>query len=152
MESAAKPFKASMLEEPGMSRQIVFTAIGKPQSQGSKNAFRLANGRTVLVEASKGLKPWRETVALACKQAMMEQQDMRQVEGAVRLDCTFYFVKPKSVTRERPSVKPDLDKVCRGIGDALTGVAWKDDSQVVELNARKVYGLVEMAEIIVTEL
>jgi len=41
--------------------------------------------------------------------------------------------------------------VC-GIGDALTGVAWKDDSQVVELNARKVYGLVEMAEIIVTEL
>ena len=132
-------------------REIVFTAFGRPVPQGSKNAFRRGN-QIVLVEASKGLKPWRETVALACKQAMMEQQDMRQVEGAVRLDCTFYFVKPKSVTRERPSVKPDLDKVCRGIGDALTGVAWKDDSQVVELNARKVYGLVEMAEIIVTEL
>lgn len=36
----------------------------------------------------------------------------------------------------RPTTKPDLDNVIKGIKDALNGVWYKDDSQVVE------YGLV----------
>jgi len=48
-------------------REIRFTAFGKPLPQGSKNAFKTGN-RVVLVEASKGLKPWRSVVALAAKE------------------------------------------------------------------------------------
>ena len=130
---------------------LTFTAFGKALPQGSKNAFRSGN-RIVLVEASKGLKPWREVVALACKQAKMEAYDPELIDGPVRCEIVVTYLKPKSVTRALPSVKPDLDKVCRGIFDSLTGVAWKDDSQVVELVARKQYGLVEHAVISVTKL
>jgi Holliday junction resolvase RusA-like endonuclease len=62
----------------------------------------------------------------------------------VRLWLTFQFVRPKSA-KNRPLmvVKPDLDKLVRGVCDALTGVIYHDDAQVVEIIASKRYGAVE---------
>jgi hypothetical protein len=34
-------------------------------------------------------------------------------------------------------VKPDLDKLVRAVGDALTGILYRDDAQIVSLNASK---------------
>lgn len=39
----------------------------------------------------------------------------------------------------RPTGKPDLDNVCKAIGDGLNQVAWADDSQVTEWIVSKVY-------------
>lgn len=40
----------------------------------------------------------------------------------------------------QPSVRPDLDKLCRAVLDALTDAGiWHDDSQVCSLSAIKVY-------------
>ena len=39
-----------------------------------------------------------------------------------------------------PVTKADIDNYCKGTLDALKGVAWDDDKQVVELMARKVFG------------
>lgn len=38
-----------------------------------------------------------------------------------------------------PVVKPDIDNVCKAVLDALHGLAYKDDNQVVELLAFKKY-------------
>jgi Holliday junction resolvase RusA-like endonuclease len=54
----------------------------------------------------------------------------------------FIFLKPKTVKRDFPSVPPDLDKLVRGVLDALTAIAYVDDGQVVEIYAKKSYGLV----------
>lgn len=45
------------------------------------------------------------------------------------------------------TVKPDLDKLCRTVLDALTGVAYKDDSQVIGIIANERYGEVEMLHV-----
>ena len=60
----------------------------------------------------------------------------------VRLCITFVFERPKSApaSRTRPTVKPDLDKLTRSSCDALTGVLWADDAQVVEISVNKIYG------------
>jgi len=105
-----------------------------------------------LVEASKGLKPWRSVVALAAKEAMLDVQDMSLIEGAVCVELLFQFVPGKTVKRKHMTTKPDIDKTSRAILDACTGVVWKDDSQVVELRARKTYGLVDLVQVCVTEL
>jgi Holliday junction resolvase RusA-like endonuclease len=38
-----------------------------------------------------------------------------------------------------PIGKPDVDKLCRSVMDALTGIAYKDDAQVTSLTAVKIY-------------
>lgn len=44
---------------------------------------------------------------------------------------------PKSVIREPDTHKPDADNVAKVVLDALNGVAWEDDAQVVSLTVSK---------------
>lgn len=69
---------------------------------------------------------------------------------------------PKSASRKaaeqmrggeiRPCKKPDIDNVCKVILDALNGVAYKDDTQVVELNIVKQYGEQARVEVEIDEV
>jgi len=60
--------------------------------------------------------------------------------GAIAVVIEFYLHKPKSVKREKPTVKPDLDKMVRSVLDALTSAhVWNDDAQVLTLVAHKMY-------------
>jgi Holliday junction resolvase RusA-like endonuclease len=79
--------------------------------------------------------------------------------GPVRLEVNFYVTRPKTVTmvkRPLPIVPPDLDKLVRGVGDGIgqSEVIWGDDSQIVEILARKFYAddRAPGAEIKITEL
>ena len=56
------------------------------------------------------------------------------------MEIIFTMLRPKTVTRPEPSVAPDLDKLIRGVLDALTAVVYRDDSQVTRITAQKVYG------------
>jgi len=103
----------------------------------------------VVEQSAKTLKPWRQAIAVACHQKLSEEPSL--LLGAVRVEIDFYLPRPSSVKftkRNRPIVPPDLDKLCRavldGIGQGLNGksgdgIVWGDDSQVVELVARKFY-------------
>ncbi|HGM1282915.1 TPA: RusA family crossover junction endodeoxyribonuclease [Clostridioides difficile] len=39
----------------------------------------------------------------------------------------------------RPSKKPDLDNIIKSVADSLNGIAYKDDSQIVEVVSKKYY-------------
>ena len=70
-------------------------------------------------------------------------------EQYVRLGVLAFYQIPKSWTKAkkqqaregalRPSVKPDADNIIKAVADALNGVAYTDDTQVVEVFARKYY-------------
>jgi Holliday junction resolvase RusA-like endonuclease len=51
-----------------------------------------------------------------------------------------------------PTVPPDLDKLIRAVLDGLTGVAYKDDGQVVRITAVKIYAQKIGVQIGVVEL
>ena len=108
-----------------------FFAEGDPVPQGSMSVFR---GRAVHSNSAK-LKQWRNLIHEAAKEAGLTPQ----LEPA-NVDLTFYLARPRSVKREEPTVKPDLDKLVRAVLDALTGVGYNDDAQVTRLVARKTYG------------
>lgn len=97
------------------------------------------NGR--LVEAqSANLKKWRKAIADACQPYLGQNIHL----GPVRLEVDFYLERPKSVPqgkRPLPIVAPDLDKLVRAVGDGIgqSGMIWGDDSQIVEIVARKYY-------------
>lgn len=111
-------------------------AQGVPAPQGSKSPKgRLPNGRVVMVESSKKVKPWRAAVraaAITATRAMPVPAIAASVP--VRVSGWVVFDRPKSVPmakRRYPTVYPDLDKVLRSTGDALTGVVYADDGQIV---------------------
>jgi Holliday junction resolvase RusA-like endonuclease len=133
---------------------ITFTVHGRPEPQGSSKAF-IIGGKARITSANAKMKPFRsEVTRCALWEMAAHGMEMFGRHVPVRLAVTFIFRKPDSVSKKRTHcvVKPDLDKLTRTIGDALTGAAWHDDSQVVEIIARKVYGPVEGVSITVSEM
>lgn len=104
---------------------------GIPAPQGSKRHV----GRGILIESSKRVGPWRAVVALT-----VGEHTTHVLDGPVRLDLRFVMPRPKATPKRStpPAVKkPDLDKLVRAVLDAITGVTYRDDSQVVALSASK---------------
>lgn len=111
--------------------------FGDPAPQGSKTAV-VRGGRAIMFEASKKLPEWRETVTFTTKMNMLDYD--APLEGAVKAVMYFFLQPPLKLTRERPTTKPDLDKLVRACLDSLVdGGALQDDSQIVTLHVYKHY-------------
>lgn len=73
-----------------------------------------------------------------------------------------YFEIPKSASRirksrmiahtERPTKKPDTDNIAKIILDALNGLVYHDDAQIVELSLAKAYGEIPCVKVKIEEL
>jgi Holliday junction resolvase RusA-like endonuclease len=96
--------------------------------------MKVIHGRVIHSQGS-ALAVWRSTIGLAAK-----QQHAKLIEGPVGIKLDFYMLKPRTVKRDMPTVPPDLDKLIRAVLDALTGIVYLDDAQVVEIQATKSYG------------
>lgn len=92
-----------------------------------------ARNGTVRAYTDAATKAEERAVAAAYKGA--------KYECPVRLRVDVFRALPKSkprrVANEPDVLKPDLDNVVKAIMDGLNGVAYIDDSQVVEIVARK---------------
>jgi Holliday junction resolvase RusA-like endonuclease len=145
--------------------RLQFTVLGRPVPAGSKRAFVIKKGgvptnRAAMVEDSKKrVRPWQELIKSAALDAMGATGPL---DGPLILKVDFYLARPKAhygsgrnADRLKPgaplypAVKPDATKLLRGLEDALTGLAWHDDAQVVDQAARKRYGLPERVEVLV---
>lgn len=83
------------------------------------------------------------------------------LEGALVLNVRAHFTVPASWSLKkqrqaydgqlRPTKKPDIDNVIKCM-DALNGIAWKDDSQIVTVIASKWYSYRPRVEIEIAEL
>ncbi len=65
--------------------------------------------------------------------------------GPFIIECHFCFGRPKSWSKKKREEtlhhlsKPDVDNLVKLIKDALNGIAWVDDSQVIQVHATKSY-------------
>ena len=105
---------------------------GIPRPQGSKR--HVGGGR--MIEANKHHKGWRNTLEQHFLDAAVDP-----IEGAVRIRAIFNMPLPKTVKRRYPTTRSsyDVDKLCRSLLDAGSGILYHDDSQVISLNATKQY-------------
>jgi Holliday junction resolvase RusA-like endonuclease len=117
---------------------ITFRVNGIPIPQGS---MKVINGR-VLHSQGSALAVWRSLIGWEAKSAGASPHSL-----PVKITISFFMPRPKTVKRAYPSVAPDLDKLVRAVLDGLTGVAYEDDGQVVQIHARKLYGAEVGAEI-----
>jgi len=135
-----------------MAKIVEFFVPGKRiATAGSKVSGVTQDGRRFYRHASKFTKPWMDSVKFF---AIKAYQRGIIHPGPLGLIIWFYMTRPKhhygtgrneGVLKEwalqmQPTGKPDLSKCVRALEDALTGIIWKDDSQVVYIQTGKLYG------------
>lgn len=115
-------------------------------------------GHVAVADANPRAKSWQAEVRAAAAGAF--GHDSGPLAGPLELDVTFVLARPRSHYRTGrnagllrssapawPSSRPDTTKLLRAVEDALTGIVWLDDAQVVEQVARKAYGWPERCEV-----
>lgn len=131
------------------TRTVTFRVIGIPQPKGSTRAFKRGD-RVIVTSDNPRIADWQHAIATVARTL-----GAAPFVGAVAVAIVFRLPRPKSQPRRvYPVCRPDLDKLARGVFDALIGILIADDSAVVELVARKYYadtGTAPCAEITVSD-
>lgn len=139
---------------------IKFTVYGKAQTAGSKRAFVLRRKDGTFVTRPGGSpvvnvtddnarsKEWRNAVAWTARKAYQGPL----LDGPLMVKIVIWRPRPKGhflrngglskegIAMPMPTSKPDLLKHVRALEDSLTGVVWRDDSQIVEQVHAKYWG------------
>lgn len=119
--------------------RISFFVAGHPEPKGNHRASR-RGGCTVLYDANKRLPAWEAAI----KSAALSTRPVAPWEGPVQLDVEFYLKRPPTVPPKKrpwPTARSggDWDKLVRAVGDALAGIFYRDDSQIVIGSVTKKY-------------
>lgn len=132
-----------------------FTIYGTPQPKGRPRF----NRRTGTAYTPRNTHIY-ETEVKAYFLTKYPHQKILDTPLAVRIDA--YFETAKSTSKRvremmlagqiRPVKKPDADNIIKSICDALNGIAYVDDSQIVCISCRKLYSDKARAEVTITEL
>jgi Holliday junction resolvase RusA-like endonuclease len=117
------------------------TVYGIPAPQGSTKAFVPKGWKRAIITADcKRTKPWRQAIVDAVRADLGPEWEPLDCPCLLRV--VFYLPRPASAPKRvmHPSKLPDLDKLVRAVGDALTAAGvWKDDARVVTMLASKTY-------------
>ena len=121
-----------------------YTILGDPRPQGRPKFFR--RGNFVGAYDPKQSRDYKQTLAA---QLAAQSPEFIEQGKAVSIYVEFIFARPKSLPKrvEDHVKKPDLDNLIKALKDAAKGILWHDDSQVVQLSARKIYGSTPMTVI-----
>lgn len=129
---------------------MIFEVLGKPQGKG-RPRFSTVNGHAIAYTPA-ATKDYENAI-----RTVYQSQCGEKFDGPVSVVITADFDIPKSTKASdkeamlkgwiSPTKKPDADNIAKIVLDALNGIAYNDDAQVVELTVRKRYS--EIARITV---
>jgi Holliday junction resolvase RusA-like endonuclease len=139
---------------------ISFFVPGVPKPGGSKTGFYNKKlNRVMIVDASKN-RDWKAVIKDCALQTL---KNVAPWTCPVILNVEFRMPRPKNhfgsgknkdkikdSSPPYPAGKPDCLKLARCLEDALTGILWRDDAQIVQEHIYKVYSPRPGAQVQVT--
>lgn len=137
---------------------IVFKVEGKPQGKARARTFynkKLGRMQSITPEQTKSYEDlirWSYTAA----------GGKYLGETTLQVDIQAFYPIPKSFSKAktndavkqklRPTTKPDCDNIIKVVLDALNGVAYYDDKQVICVSCNKYYGETGYLKVTITEV
>lgn len=135
-----------------------FRVPGEPVGKGRPRVVR--RGGMVRTYTPDKTAAYEDLVRMEC---------LRQCKGGgyfagepLRMRLVCYYLAPKSDTKARraaklngeirPTKTPDADNVAKCVCDALNGMAYRDDSQIVELVVEKYYSTIPHVDVEITKV
>ena len=121
--------------------------VGKQRARVTRTGHAYTPAKTVNYEALV-----KQTFAA-------KYPDFVPLSGPVRMGLWILLMPSKETARKikkgikvYPTIKPDIDNVFKIIADALSGLAFVDDKQIVESDLSKHYAERPMVEVVIKEL
>jgi Holliday junction resolvase RusA-like endonuclease len=138
---------------------IEFTIPGKPKAwQRATTVVNPRNGRLMKLTP----KDMRTDQAVVAQLARLQMRTRPLLGGPLKLEVLCVYAIPPSWPKAKQlaakeglvwkTSTPDADNLLKLVGDALNGVAWRDDAQVVQMTGAKRYGSPERTEVRITPL
>lgn len=125
---------------------IYFKVDGEPVGKGRPKFSR--RGDYVHAYTPKKTSDYEEKIKYEFLASNCERVPVYDKGIPIKVDMTIALGIPKSYSKTKrekcrlgliaPTKKPDVDNVLKML-DALNGLAWHDDSQIVEVRAEKIY-------------
>ena len=135
---------------------IDFFVPGLPKPAGSKKGFAIPNKQRpgkhrVIITDDTGApgKAWRAD----CKIYARDAHGGPPLRGAISAMFIFTLPRPKAhygtgknrgklkgSAPKAHTIRPDTTKLIRAVEDALSGIIWKDDAQIIRQTGVKEYG------------
>lgn len=138
---------------------IRFTIPGPAVPQGRPRLT--TRGRYPHAYDPQESRRYKLLVGMAARSAMIEQ-GIAPMDGPVMLCVQEFRAIPQSWSRKKreaalegsifPTTKPDMSNIVKGIEDAMNGIVWHDDSQVVITRTMKIYDETPRVEVEVKEV
>ena len=139
-----------------MTGSVYFVVTGKPVGKGRPRAS--TRGGFVRMYTDAKTLGYEAAIADEAARAMSGAEPF---ETPMQMQVSCYYPIPKSWPKKIkqgaldeevfPKVKPDLDNVVKAVLDALNGVVYLDDAQVVNLVATKRYATEPRVEVYIFE-
>jgi Holliday junction resolvase RusA-like endonuclease len=139
---------------------LKFEVIGKPQGKArarTGKGFAFTPEKTVLYENLIKTEYQRQ-----CGLHKFDTVPDSKLKQPLEMHITAIFEIPKSYTKGkrlaaehniiRPTKKPDADNIAKVICDALNGIAYTDDTQIVDLQVVKLYGKVPKVTVCISDI
>ena len=137
--------------------QIHFQVEGDPKGKG-RPRFTQA-GKFTRVYTDKQTLDYEAVIKSYAAHAMGSSDPL---ETAVSVFLYVRLPVPQSYSKkrteaclsglEKPCKKPDIDNIAKTYLDAMNGVIFKDDTQVIDLHVKKVYSAVAGVNVMVMEV
>ena len=122
---------------------IYFQVDGKVRGKARPRVFynnKMGRMQAINTQQTVIYENWIKTCFI------QEYPKFTPTEQPLKLIMTAYFTRAKSNKMQYPTLKPDCDNIIKCI-DALNGLAFKDDKQIVEIEFKKHWGERELLEI-----
>lgn len=134
--------------------EVTFVVMGKPETAGSKKAVPMGrSGRWGVVDDNPRGKKWKAEVARVAEPHVAACRELGLYDAPLRATFVFFQQRPKGhygtgrnaqVLKPSaplyPATRPDALKLARAVEDALSGVLYHDDGQIVREVLEKHFG------------
>ena len=139
-----------------MTFSITYKLEGTPVGKGRPKFAR--RGNFVSTYTPLKTKLYEDQIREVASQAMGSSEPLE-----TPITACFYITMPVPASyskkaREaclsgetRPTKKPDVDNILKAFLDAMNGIVYLDDCQVVDLHVKKVYGSIGLVEVLIIE-
>lgn len=133
---------------------VSFFVPGQPVGKGRPRAAK--RGSHIQLYTPEKTASYESLVATAAHGAM---RGAAPIQGACHVEMDIRLMVPLSWSARKrnqaldgqilPTKKPDMDNVLKAVFDAINGIVWQDDVQVIQVQASKRYSAIPGVAVVI---